>query len=76
MSCGHCVKTIETAVKSLDPKAAVSCDLDRKEVTVESTLAPERIAAAMDDVGYTASGWPADPAQTSRAGPGLVRALP
>ena len=52
MSCGHCVKTIETAVKSLDPKAAVSCDLDRHEVTVESTLAPARIAAAMDDVGY------------------------
>ncbi len=52
MSCGHCVKTIETAVKSLDPKAAVSCDLARKEVTVESTLVPERVAAALSDAGY------------------------
>ncbi len=52
MSCGHCVKTIETAVKSLDPKAAVSCDLDRKEVTVESTIAPDRVAGALSDAGY------------------------
>ncbi|MGA3302844.1 MAG: heavy-metal-associated domain-containing protein [Methylovirgula sp.] len=52
MSCGHCVKSIETAIKSLDPKAQVSCDLARKEVTVESAIAPEHIAAALTEAGY------------------------
>ena len=52
MTCGHCVQTIETTIKGLDPTATVSCDLDRKEVTVNTGLPAERISAALADVGF------------------------
>jgi copper chaperone len=52
MSCGHCVATIEKAIRALDSNAAVACDLDRKEVSVTTSVAPERIADALAQVGY------------------------
>ncbi|QXX75752.1 heavy-metal-associated domain-containing protein [Methylovirgula sp. HY1] len=52
MTCGHCVQTVETAIKRLDPAATVACDLDHKEVTVTTQIAAERIAAALADVGF------------------------
>lgn len=52
MSCGHCVATIEKAVKALDPKAVVACDLDRKVVAITTEAAPERVAAALAEAGY------------------------
>lgn len=52
MTCGHCVQTIETTIKGLDPAATIACDLDHKEVTVTTQVAAERIAAALADVGF------------------------
>jgi len=52
MTCGHCVATIEKTLKELDANATVTCDLDRKEVTVTTRLAPDRIAAALEEAGY------------------------
>lgn len=52
MTCGHCVRTIETTIKGLDPAANVACDLDRKEVTVATGIAADRVAAALADVGF------------------------
>jgi copper chaperone len=52
MTCGHCVETIETTIKGLDPAASVACDLDHKEVTVTTSVAPEKILAALADVGF------------------------
>jgi len=54
MTCGHCVQTIETTIKGLDPAATVACDLNRKEVTVTTSTAAERVAAALADVGFDA----------------------
>lgn len=52
MTCGHCVQTIQTTIKGLDPAATVACDLDHKEVTVGTGIAANRIAAALADVGF------------------------
>jgi copper chaperone len=52
MTCGHCVATIETVIKGLDPAASVTCDLDHKEVTVTTGLAAALIATALADVGF------------------------
>ena len=54
MTCGHCVATIESAVKTLDGSAAVTIDLAAKTVTVESKAAPDAVRAVIDDAGYTA----------------------
>ncbi len=52
MTCGHCVQTIETTIRGLDPQAVVACDLEHKEVTVTTSVAAARIAAALADVGF------------------------
>lgn len=52
MSCGHCAASIERAVKGVDPQAAVSVDLDRKEVTIRSTAEEQLIAGALRSAGY------------------------
>ena len=55
MSCSHCVKTIETAVKALDGGATVTCDLAAKTVAVESTAEPDAVRAVLNDAGYPAA---------------------
>ena len=52
MTCGHCVQTVETTIKGLDPAAFVACDIERKEVTVRTRIAADRVAAALADVGF------------------------
>ena len=52
MSCAHCVRTIEEAIRSIDSAADVSCDLATKEVRVRTALPPERIAGALATAGY------------------------
>lgn len=52
MSCGHCVATIEKAVRAVDPKATVAADLGAKSVQVDSTAEAEAIRQALDAVGY------------------------
>jgi len=52
MTCAHCVKSIETAVKALDPQAKVSCDLATREVAVDSGTLPKLVAEALAAIGY------------------------
>ncbi|MCX5515870.1 copper chaperone [Kaistia algarum] len=52
MSCGHCVATIEKAVRSVDPSAQVAADIAAKFVQVETSFPEAAIRAAMSEVGY------------------------
>jgi len=52
ITCGHCIQTIEKAVKSADPQAQVAADLTTKEVTVRSEAEDAHIAAAIRSAGY------------------------
>ena len=54
MSCGHCVRTIENALKGIGAEATV--DLNGKTVTVtfdENKIGQESIKSAIEDNGYT-----------------------
>jgi copper chaperone len=55
MQCDGCVRTIEGAVKSLDPKAKVSCDLATREVAVDTSQLPKLVAEALAAVGYNST---------------------
>jgi copper chaperone len=52
MSCAHCVRSIEKAIKSVDPTAAVACDLTSKFVEVKTSASLDRISAALVEAGY------------------------
>ena len=53
MTCGHCVKAVTQAIQLLDQAAVVAVELDSGKVVVDSTLARERIAEAIQDEGYS-----------------------
>jgi copper chaperone len=55
MSCGHCVATVEKAIKAADPKASAEVDLMKRRALVTSAVDPKAIAAAIDDAGYPAT---------------------
>ena len=52
MTCGHCVSTVEKAIKAVDATAQVKTDLGTKTVTVETSAAPDAISKAVDGAGY------------------------
>lgn len=52
MTCGHCVSTVEKAIKAVDATAVVKTDLGSKTVSVETSAAPEAISRAVDGAGY------------------------
>ncbi len=56
MSCEHCKKAVEEAVKSLPGVLAAEVDLDKKTLTVEFSANDEmltKIKEAVDEEGYT-----------------------
>ena len=54
MSCGHCVRAIKHAVRSLDADAAVDVDLSRQLVRVHaSRLAAPVVRRALQQAGYS-----------------------
>ncbi|MFB2552900.1 heavy-metal-associated domain-containing protein [Ensifer soli] len=55
MSCGHCVRAIETAMRDVDPAGRAVVDLPAKTATVISDVAPEAIAAAFAEAGYAST---------------------
>lgn len=55
MSCNHCIKVIEGAVKGLDAAAGINVDLAGKTVTIETTAGPEAVSQALDAAGYPSS---------------------
>ena len=52
MSCGHCVGTIEKAVKSVDPTARVVADLGAATVAVETGANENAVREALRSAGY------------------------
>lgn len=51
MTCGHCVSTVEKAVKTVDPNASVGT----KTVSIESQVASEAFVASIASAGYGAT---------------------
>ncbi len=54
MSCGHCVKHVEEALKGLAGVTSVSVDLQGKKAVVElsSEISEQDIRNAIDEAGY------------------------
>lgn len=52
MTCGHCERAVQTAIKTLDPQAEVRIDRAQNKVEVTSSQPREAIAAAIRDEGY------------------------
>lgn len=54
MSCGHCKASIESAIATLDPGAAVDIDLDAKTVEVTTAKAPDAVVKKLAEIGFPA----------------------
>ncbi|MBW4828478.1 MAG: copper ion binding protein [Clostridiaceae bacterium] len=53
MSCGHCVKAVEEALKELDGVKSVVVDLEGKKAVVEGdNLDDNKIKEAIGEAGY------------------------
>lgn len=53
MSCGHCVKAVENAVKELKDIHSVSVNLDEKKVEVSGeNLNDNELKEVIEDAGY------------------------
>lgn len=52
MTCGHCERAVNQAVKNLDPAAEIKIDRSANRVEVESTQPREALAAAIAGEGY------------------------
>jgi copper chaperone len=52
MTCGHCEKAVDRAIKQLDPAAQVKIDRPSNQVTVQSSQAREALAHAISEEGY------------------------
>lgn len=52
MSCQHCVRAITQAVQQLDPNAAVTVDLPRHKVVVDTSADSAAVVAAIEEEGY------------------------
>ncbi len=53
MTCGHCERAVQTAIKALDPQADVRIDRAQNKVEVTTDKPREAIAAAISEEGYT-----------------------
>ena len=55
ISCGHCKKTIESTINSLENVEAVNVDIDQKSVEVKSSsdLDLSLVSNMLDEQGYT-----------------------
>jgi copper chaperone len=53
MTCGHCEKAVERAVKQADPQAEVKIDRAANLVEVQSDQARDVLAKAIAEEGYT-----------------------
>jgi len=52
MTCGHCVATVEKAVRGVDALASVKTDLAQKIMTIETTAAAQSVSEAIRNAGY------------------------
>lgn len=52
MSCGHCVATIEKAVKSADPAASLRSDLATRTAEIDTAISPDALIQVLAAAGY------------------------
>jgi len=52
MSCGHCVRTIDAAVRTVDGRASIAADLDAHLVEVRSDADEAALRRAIAEAGY------------------------
>ena len=52
MTCGHCERAVQTAIKTLDPQAEVRIDRSQNKVEGTTEKPREAIAAAISEEGY------------------------
>jgi copper chaperone len=52
MTCGHCVKAVTEAVRSVDPAATVAVTLAQSRVDIDSVAEVARLRAAIVEAGY------------------------
>ncbi len=52
MTCAHCVRAVETAVRGVAPDAHVAVDLAAGTVTVDGQADPAAVRAAIVEEGY------------------------
>jgi len=53
MTCGHCERAVQTAIKALDPQAEVRIDRAQNKVEVTTEQSRDAVAAAIREEGYT-----------------------
>ena len=53
MTCGHCERAVQTAIKTLDPQAEVKIDRAQNLVEVNTAQPREAVAAAIREEGYS-----------------------
>jgi copper chaperone len=52
MTCGHCEKAVQQAIRQVDPQAQVQIDRPQGRVVVTSPAAAEALKAAIREEGY------------------------
>ena len=53
MSCGHCTSSIEKAIKEADPAAWVECDLETRQVEIDSALSAAELNKIITCAGFS-----------------------
>jgi copper chaperone len=52
MTCGHCERAVQTAIKTLDPQAEVKIDRAQNLVEVNTAQSRDAVAAVIREEGY------------------------
>lgn len=52
MTCGHCEKAVQQAIRQIDPQAQVQIDRPQGRVAVNSMAAADALKAAIREEGY------------------------
>ena len=52
MSCGHCVATIEKALKAEDPTATLRTDLKARTAEINTTVSSDALVQLLTAAGY------------------------
>lgn len=55
MTCGHCERAVQTAIKTLDPQAEVRIDRAQNLVEVNTAQPRQAVAAVIREEGYAVS---------------------
>jgi copper chaperone len=52
ISCAHCVRAVNEAVKGVDAQAKVDVNVEAKKVNVQSSADRAKLVAALTEAGY------------------------